>query len=169
MIPTVYAALKVRHESAGKPESGWVFPSASRDGHFNKDSAKDQHAKAILKANEKAKNAGSRTLLPFQPYILRHTALTQLAQEGCDSFTLAKIAGHSSITLTQRYIHPQADAIERAFAAVARECGVSPELQQSTELGTNMGTVVNRENSEAVEVIGAKGGTRTPTVLPARS
>jgi len=35
---------------------------------------------------------------------------------GCDAFTLARIAGHSSITITQRYCHPQADAIERAFA-----------------------------------------------------
>jgi site-specific recombinase XerD len=30
-------------------------------------------------------------------------------------FTLARIAGHSSITITQRYVHPQADAIEQAF------------------------------------------------------
>jgi hypothetical protein len=29
--------------------------------------------------------------------------------------TLARIAGHSLITITQRYVHPQADAIDRAF------------------------------------------------------
>jgi integrase len=52
----------------------------------------------------------------FEPYCLRHTALTRLAEAGCDAFTLAKIAGHSSITITQRYCHPQAEAIERAFA-----------------------------------------------------
>jgi len=37
----------------------------------------------------------------------------------CDAFTLAKIAGHSSIAITERYCHPQADAIERAFAQMA--------------------------------------------------
>ena len=116
MLPVVYAALMVRYKESGKPEAGWVFPSTSREGHFNKDTAKDQHAKAIEKANHKAKGQGAKTLTPFQPYILRHTALTQLAQNGCDAFTLARIAGHSSITITQRYIHPQADAIERAFA-----------------------------------------------------
>jgi hypothetical protein len=34
----------------------------------------------------------------------------------CDPFTLARIAGHSSITITQRYCHPQADALEAAFS-----------------------------------------------------
>lgn len=38
----------------------------------------------------------------FQPYRLRHTAFTLLANAGCDPFTLARIAGHSSITITQR-------------------------------------------------------------------
>jgi hypothetical protein len=38
------------------------------------------------------------------------------------AFTLAKIAGHSSITMTGRYCHPQAEAIERAFPKLtARE------------------------------------------------
>jgi len=58
-------------------------------------------------------------LAPFPPYCLRHTALTRLAEAGCDAFTLARIAGHSSITITQRYCHPQADAIERAFSKLA--------------------------------------------------
>jgi len=55
----------------------------------------------------------------FAPYSLRHSALTRLSENGCDAFTLARIAGHSSITITQRYCHPQADAIERAFKKLA--------------------------------------------------
>ena len=34
MLPPVYAVLTLRHESAGKPEIGWVFPSNSADGTF---------------------------------------------------------------------------------------------------------------------------------------
>ena len=173
MLPVVYGALKARHEAAGKPESGWVFPSTSREGHFNKDTAKDQHAKAIERANAEAQKRGTKKLVPFQPYILRHTALTQLAQAGCDAFTLARIAGHSSITITQRYIHPQADAIERAFAPLAAAPMIVTTREESEreihQMGTNLGTSENIENSEALQVIGAKGGTRTPTVLPARS
>jgi integrase len=117
MVPAVYATLKARHEEMGKPEEGWLFPSTSREGHFNKDTAKDQHKKAIERANAKK---GEKPIQAFQPYILRHTALTQLANSGCDVFTLARIAGHSSITITQRYVHPQADAIERAFREINR-------------------------------------------------
>lgn len=124
MVPAVYAALKARWELAGKPEAGWMFPAGSREGHLNKDTAKDQHKKAIERANAAAKKEKAKEIPFFQPYILRHTALTQLANAGCDVFTLARIAGHSSITITQRYVHPQADAIERAFLQLVDKVSV---------------------------------------------
>ncbi len=168
MVPAVFAALKARYEESGNPEQGWVFPSASREGHFNKDTAKDQHRKAIDRANQNAKQNRTRELKPFEPYVLRHTALTQLAQAGCDAFTLARIAGHSSITITQRYIHPQADAIERAFAPFGAESAISTQADNG-KVGTKLGTAKKLLNAAPSQVTGAKGGTRTPTVLPARS
>ena len=49
---------------------------------------------------------------------LRTKALTMLgATAGGDPFVLARIAGHSSITITQRYIHPQQEAVQRVFTA----------------------------------------------------
>ena len=168
MLPAVYSALKQRQDDAGKPETGWVFPSASAEGHFNKDTAKDHHAKAMFLANARAFKEKTRTLVPFQPYVLRHTALTQLAQAGCDAFTLARIAGHSSITITQRYIHPQADAIERAFAPLALPAATSGRGGEA-QVGTKLGTGEKDPTSTELQVAGAKGGTRTPTVLPARS
>jgi integrase len=144
MVARVYCALKARHVAAGKPEQGWVFPSGSREGHFNKDTAKDQHAKAIASANAEAERNGLQKLIHFQPYILRHTALTELAKAGCDAFTLARIAGHSSIIITQRYVHPQADAIERAFAPfvqhVPKQLEAPKAKPDETQVGTNLGT-----------------------------
>ena len=56
--------------------------------------------------------------------MLRHTALTKLGEAaGGDVFVLAKIAGHSSMTITQRYIHPQANAISRVFLEVGTKLG----------------------------------------------
>jgi integrase len=107
LVPAVFDALKARHKEQGSPTEGLLFPLDTRSGHLESDGlAKDQHAHALKNSRVK----------PFEPYCLRHTSLTTLGVAGCDVFTLAKIAGHSSITTTQRYIHPQADAIERAFA-----------------------------------------------------
>jgi integrase len=114
MVPVVRASLDSRWRAASEPTEGWVFPSAdSRVGHVV--TVKSFHARALKRVNDEAKEKKQPPLKPFEPYILRHTSLTRLAQSGCDAFTLAKIAGHSSITITQRYVHAQADAIDRAF------------------------------------------------------
>jgi integrase len=133
MTPRVFALLKARHESAGRPDTGWLFPSGGREGHFNGDVAKGQHAKALADSGVE----------PFEPYVLRHTALTRLAANcNDDPFVVMKIAGHSSITITQRYIHPQAEAIGRAFASLVthRPRRKGPKRSQLL-VGTKLGTV----------------------------
>jgi integrase len=119
LVPAVYAALKSRQKAQGGPLSGWVFSADTKSGHLEGGSAKNQHARALKTINTAAKKDGTPELKPFPPYCLRHTALSNLAVAGVDPFTLAKIAGHSSITITQRYCHPQADAIERAFTMLS--------------------------------------------------
>lgn len=138
MVPEVYAALRARSEAQGRPKEGWVFPSGSRCGHLEEGTAKGQHCRALAQVNKEVQELHLPPLRPFEPYCLRHTALTRLAEAGCDAFTLARIAGHSSITITQRYCHPQADAIARAFAKLAggHNFGHSespPLLAQQTE------------------------------------
>jgi integrase len=115
LVPAVHDALKARQKAQGSPSVGWIFPADTKSGHLEGGSAKNQHALALRTINTAAKKNNTPELEPFPPYCLRHTALTNLAAAGCDAFTLARIAGHSSITITQRYCHPQADAIERAF------------------------------------------------------
>jgi len=51
----------------------------------------------------------------FVIYSLRHTFLTRLGEAGCDAWTLARIAGHSSIAMSARYIHPSESAVMNAF------------------------------------------------------
>jgi integrase len=83
---------------------------------FAQNTAKTQHSAVFAKVNAEAIKKGlPPPLVPFEPYVMRHTTLTRMAPF-CDPFTLARIAGHSSITITQRYCHPQADAVEAAFS-----------------------------------------------------
>ncbi len=42
--------------------------------------------------------------------------LTRLGESGVDVFTIMRIAGHSSVTVSERYVHPGFESIERAFA-----------------------------------------------------
>lgn len=133
MTPNVHAVLQARHEAAGRPTEGWLFPSTSECGHFDGNTAKDQHQRALDDSG----------VQKFEPYILRHTALTNLAQKGADAHTLARIAGHSSIVITMRYVHPQADAIERAF--VLAHGKVSRK-----RVGTKVGTTEKTHNGRAL-------------------
>jgi integrase len=117
MVPVVYQTLKARYLAEGKPERGWVFPATTKSGRLEGYCAKNQHAAALLAIKTSAEEAEIKNpVRPFPPYTMRHTALTRLAESGCDAFTLARIAGHSSITITQKYCHPQAEAVERAFS-----------------------------------------------------
>jgi integrase len=50
---------------------------------------------------------------------LRHTGLTWLADAGVPLHVLRKIAGHGSITTTQRYLHPDRRSIDDAGAALS--------------------------------------------------
>ena len=92
-----------------KPEEGWVFPAPTKQGHVWHDSIRVQHKAAI-------KDSKVRT---FIVYSLRHTFLTRLGESGCDVWTLARIAGHSSIKMSERYVHPGADAVLNAMSKLS--------------------------------------------------
>ena len=51
----------------------------------------------------------------FVIHSLRHTMLTRLGESNVDAFRIMKIAAHSNITVSQRYVHPSPEAVERAF------------------------------------------------------
>lgn len=97
----VRALLQARWEGAGRPDEGWVWPATAMSGHVEPCSLKRQHRKALRLSKVR----------PFVLYSLRHTFLTRLGESGCDARTLARIAGHSSIAISARYVHPSEDAV----------------------------------------------------------
>ena len=80
----------------------------------------------------------------FVLYSLRHTALTRLGENGADAFTIMRIAGHSSVTTSQRYVHPSSETV--AFAIVRLDTSNQQALGQVAD--------------------GKRTGTRTDTVIP---
>jgi integrase len=106
MTPRVRALLEARWDSAGKPLEGWVWPRPTKSEHLEPSSLKKQHAKALKFSKVR----------PFVLYTLRHTFLTRLGASGCDVWTLARIAGHSSIGISARYVHPSEDAVLTAMS-----------------------------------------------------
>ncbi len=101
---TERAAQMLRERAAANP-SPWVFPG-EKAGPFLGTSLNHQHQKA-------------RTLLKlpadFVIHSFRHTMLTRLGEAGADAFTIMRIAGHSSVTVSQKYVHPTPEAMERAI------------------------------------------------------
>ena len=41
--------------------------------------------------------------------------LTRFGEGGADIFTIKRVAGHSSVTVSEKYVHPSPEFIERAF------------------------------------------------------
>src|SRR5450631_612045 len=97
--------LQSRWEAGGNPAEGWVWSAPTRSGHFEKSTLKKQHKKALRLSKVR----------PFVLYSLRHTFLTRLGESGCDAWTLARIAGHSSVAMSARYVHPSEDAVLAAL------------------------------------------------------
>ena len=95
--------LEARNLTASSP---WVF--ASEDGLrplsiFTLD---DQHSRTrkLLKLGKE-----------FVVHSLRHTFGTRMGEAGADAFEIKRLMGHSSVTVSQRYVHPSPESLERAF------------------------------------------------------
>lgn len=79
---------------------------SARSGHVEPSSLRKQHAKALKDGKVRS----------FVLYSLRHTFLTRLGQSGCDVWTLARVAGHASINISARYVHPSENAVLDAIS-----------------------------------------------------
>jgi hypothetical protein len=101
----VRVAAMLKKQKA-KTKSIWVFPGDSPEASILGTSLDHQH-EDVRKALGLPKD--------FVIHSLRHTMPTRLGEAGADAFTIMKIAGHSSVTVSQRYVHPTPEGLERAF------------------------------------------------------
>jgi integrase len=52
----------------------------------------------------------------FVSHSFRHTYGTRLGETGADGFTIMRLMGHSSVTVSQRYVHPSPETVEHAVS-----------------------------------------------------
>jgi integrase len=122
MTPRVRAILENRWLAAGKPDEGWVWPARARSGHVEPNSIYGQQLKALERSQVRS----------FVLYSLRHAFLTRLGESGCDSWTLARIAGHSSVAISARYVHPSEDKVLEAISRLGGHISGHTELAPQT-------------------------------------
>ncbi len=92
-----------------KKGTDWLFPAETASGHL--ETVKKQHEKAIVRAKIEE---------PFVPYCFRHTYGTRLGECGADAFTIQKLMGHSSVLISQRYVHPSPEQATNAVKRLER-------------------------------------------------
>jgi len=146
--------LKARR--AATKSSPWVFPGDNPDAPILGTSLDHQHdtVRTTLK-------------LPadFVIHSLRHTMLTRLGEAGADAFTITKIAGHSSVTVSQRYVHPTPEGMERAFERLEElnagkyqtaEAEAKAEAAGGSRLPANFTTARTRRVAKSAAVVDIK-------------
>jgi len=70
----------------------------------------------------------------FVPHSLRHTFGTRLGEAGADAFTIMRLMGHSTVTVSQRYVHPSPESVELAVSRME-----ALNLPKPTRVGIEMG------------------------------
>jgi integrase len=111
MTPRVRVVLEARWDKSDNPDEGWVFTAPTKSEHVEKSTIKKHHKQVFKTLKEEAEKNDEKPIRPFVLYDLRPTFLTRLGESGCDVWTLARIAGHSNIKQSSRYVHPSNDAV----------------------------------------------------------
>ena len=115
-------------------ESAWVFPGEKTpDAPILGTPLDHQHedVREGLKLGEE-----------FVIHSLRHTMLTRLGESGADVFTIMRIAGHASVTTSQRYLHPTPESMERAFERLEELDAAKFEAEEQEAKAAANGSVV---------------------------
>ena len=103
LSPRVRVMLDTRKDSS---KTGYVFTDESGVRPVPIWTLEDQHKRM----KEALKLPADAVIHSF-----RHTFGTRFGETGADAFTIMKVMGHSTVVVSQKYVHPTPEAMERAF------------------------------------------------------
>ncbi len=101
----ITAVLQRELEMAEDP-NGWIFPNPR---------AASGHLERIVMAFRRTVARAGLDPKVVTPHVMRHTAITRLAEAGADVKTIQEFSGHESLEMVMRYAHAQDRAIDRAL------------------------------------------------------
>ncbi len=84
----------------------------------------------------------------FVLHSLRHTFGTRLGEAGADSFTIMRLMGHSTVIVSQRYVHPSPESMESAVGRL-EALNDSKRREGDTKVGTAIVEVEPEEEQVA--------------------
>ena len=117
--------ILLRERDMADDSNGWIFPtSKTKSGHLT------SLAKSFTRCVERA------VIVPEMvvPHIMRHTAISRLAETGADLKTLQEFSGHLSVSMVHRYTHAQVRTIDLALDRMeSRTIVEHPQARQDKE------------------------------------
>ena len=100
-VPLTARAASALKACLEKSRSEWVFTAKGGRKHMTR-----HYPSEMFRVIRDAMRLDSDIVL----HSTRHTFCSRLGNAGCDAFTIQKLAGHSSILISQRYVHSDQEA-----------------------------------------------------------
>ena len=119
-IPLTEQAREVLFPRKREARNGWLFPHRTDP---------DRHFTICRSFLDVTRSLG----LDFRLYDLRHTFGSRAVMAGVDLPTLKELMGHSTITMTMRYVHPTPEHKKEALRKVERFQG-TPKITPTPEI-----------------------------------
>jgi integrase len=104
-VPLTERSLQILSEKKKGSASAFVFPAANGE-QLSRHWPSEQFRK-LRDAMKLPKDC--------VVHACRHTFCTRLGEAGADAFEIQRLAGHSSIMISQRYVHPTPERLESAI------------------------------------------------------
>ena len=101
----ITAVLQRELEMAEDPDN-WIFPNSR---------AASGHLERIVKAFRRTVARAGIDPKAVTPHVMRHTAITRLAEAGADVKTIQEFSGHESVDMVLRYAHAQDRTVDLAL------------------------------------------------------
>ncbi len=113
-----------REQEMAEDHDGWIFPSkTSVSGHM--ESMTSPFARCVAAAGMDANLV--------TPHVMRHTAITRLAETGAGIATIQEFSGHESLEMVLRYTHAQDHAVDSALDRLEGRTIIEHRRAQKTE------------------------------------